>query len=898
MSFGNTKPNEIRAPEFEELPDGRKRLTRFFEVANHTNITDALVLPYGTVDTGPHAGPTAGFAGCRLVRQYLTKIGPEKQAGTYVHVYEELPETAEQQVGELTRIRLPDGRTALEADFLQFSAGTYTAGTVGTTTAPGDNSAFLEREEATNDGTLRRIKRRYVYAGQLAQTDETRNNGALLLRTLVYVLTEPSTPSGYTLVSARTEPKNGVPVYTYQYAKGTGQISQDDDTRNAGKLLVRTIRHLTTPAVSSNPIATPSGYTQTAESMTEQDGHRIWSASYAKGDGEISRDTRYGQSSDQGTTGTTVISVRHLTAASVNTNPISTPSGTVLISEDKTEADGHRIWAATYAKGTGEVSRDSDTRLNGALQRVTIRHLTAASVGTQPTSDPLSGGTLTSEARQDVDGYRIWTVVWTKADSSILIVDSIDYQNQGRLAIHRRTRLGAAPAAPSSALQRGVASIALTNPGSGYLSLPTVTITGGGGSGATATAVLAGGAFNELASITVTAAGAGYTSTPTVTITGGSPGGATATATLDGTGGTLVEIESSERDEDGYTVYSKTWAEGAGVIAKRSAARDDGLRVETWESLGLTFDASFMQPAGTLLTKDYSTQAGVTRWTVACMQKPDGSALTYATGRVTALSVTSGGASYTVAPTVTLSAPPAGGVQATATATLTGNVVTSLTITEAGSGYTSAPTVSFAGGGGGSGAAATATIDGAPQYALEYTDKVPFLYPGRAQIVTSTATVAAVSRSAFDVQRSPPIEVLIDGTVKVRYQTANSLGTLAAEHWNPDEWCSIKAFFAQADASPRYISESLPGYRATGTTSVTFNGGAAAGVHTCLGIRCYPTGGTNIYSLALVGGPENPEGNTYTIRAKLEPAFQALDGTQWYRRTVVEAEIPAQPALP
>ncbi len=80
-------------------------------------------------------------------------------------------------------------------------------------------------------------------------------------------------------------------------------------------------------------------------------------------------------------------------------------------------------------------------------------------------------------------------------------------------------------------------------------------------------------------------------------------------------------------------------------------------------------------------------------------------------GTVAAITRTAGGTGYTTAPTVTISPPTtAGGVQATATCTITGGVVdTTFTITNAGSGYVEQPTVSFSGGGG-SGAAAYATV--------------------------------------------------------------------------------------------------------------------------------------------------------------------------------------------
>ena len=78
-------------------------------------------------------------------------------------------------------------------------------------------------------------------------------------------------------------------------------------------------------------------------------------------------------------------------------------------------------------------------------------------------------------------------------------------------------------------------------------------------------------------------------------------------------------------------------------------------------------------------------------------------------GSVGAIYVTNGGTGYTSAPTVTISAPnDANGIQATAVATTTANVVTGISLTNAGSGYTVAPTISFSGVG--SNAAAIAGI--------------------------------------------------------------------------------------------------------------------------------------------------------------------------------------------
>ena len=63
-------------------------------------------------------------------------------------------------------------------------------------------------------------------------------------------------------------------------------------------------------------------------------------------------------------------------------------------------------------------------------------------------------------------------------------------------------------------------------------------------------------------------------------------------------------------------------------------------------------------------------------------------------GSVGTVTITAAGSGYTSAPIVTFSVPnQTGGIQATATATVTSNAVTAITIGEYGTGYTSAPTV-------------------------------------------------------------------------------------------------------------------------------------------------------------------------------------------------------------
>lgn len=86
----------------------------------------------------------------------------------------------------------------------------------------------------------------------------------------------------------------------------------------------------------------------------------------------------------------------------------------------------------------------------------------------------------------------------------------------------------------------GVASVALSNNGSGYTSAPTVEFSGGAGAGAEAEAVLSNGI-----SIAITNAGADYATAPTVVIAAPPSGGVQAVATATVTSGAISAITVS-----------------------------------------------------------------------------------------------------------------------------------------------------------------------------------------------------------------------------------------------------------------------------------------------------------------------------------------------------------------
>lgn len=279
MPVLNTKPQEIRIPEAIVLPDGRKRITRYFRVVHTAMIPPELALPWGTLDPADSQAPD-DWKGLRLTNRkvYDTHrfIKDDDKHGIIEMVYETIDESEETPVGEDDTTFLEDGRKAIVQSFLQFTTGTYAPQAVGSAHAAG----YLMKEEAPDDGTLRRIKRTYVAAGLLRQTDETRNGGALLIRSLTYAVTVPSTPSGYSLFDVEQVNPAGYPVYTYKFAKGSGTISTVTTGESDGALV-----YVVTDAGASAATPTYPGTGTAYLTMLSQmanDGHWINVARYVK----------------------------------------------------------------------------------------------------------------------------------------------------------------------------------------------------------------------------------------------------------------------------------------------------------------------------------------------------------------------------------------------------------------------------------------------------------------------------------------------------------------------------------------------------------------------------------------------------------------------------------------
>jgi len=129
---------------------------------------------------------------------------------------------------------------------------------------------------------------------------------------------------------------------------------------------------------------------------------------------------------------------------------------------------------------------------------------------TGSTTFSTTGGTVVNSSAQIEFAQLNNKLFWTDGSSNLQFTDGTNNYRQGT----------------------SIASITVTNDGSGYTSVPTVTIgTPTAGYGTTATAI-ATVVSNKVTAITVTNAGSGYLTAPSVTITGGGGSSATATANI------------------------------------------------------------------------------------------------------------------------------------------------------------------------------------------------------------------------------------------------------------------------------------------------------------------------------------------------------------------------------
>lgn len=186
-----------------------------------------------------------------------------------------------------------------------------------------------------------------------------------------------------------------------------------------------------------------------------------------------------------------------------------------------------------------------------------------------------------------------------------------------------------------------------------------------------------------------------------------------------------------------------------------------------------------------------------------------------------------------------------------------------------------------------------------------------FTYPGIAgasSVVTTSVQNGVVVDDAINrfFYQSSPVQRPIPATSYVFFQTdplpasADYIYDGASGLWSPSEWAG-GIYFGwryQRDNFGTPIGE-RPSFRGFRTAEV---GEIADVFQSITGTATDDDGlsGTLLladttFEISVSGGPEKPDGNKYTLGTiDIEPAFEDVDGVQYYKKIITVATIPAQ----
>jgi len=150
-----------------------------------------------------------------------------------------------------------------------------------------------------------------------------------------------------------------------------------------------------------------------------------------------------------------------------------------------------------------------------------------------------------------------------------------------------------------------------------------------------------------------------------------------------------------------------------------------------------------------------------------------------------------------------------------------------------------------------------------------------------------------------------PAQCKVKTTTYFIFQTSNSIAasdyTYASSSglWSPNHWAAFSISAEGTFGGSLFTdSSTFRGYR----TSAVGQSGILLGP--LLSDAQLSWQGSNVlidaesipYDLAIDQGPPNPIGNTYTLDVQITPAFDDVDGNQYYKKTIIVTDvIPTQP---
>jgi hypothetical protein len=148
----------------------------------------------------------------------------------------------------------------------------------------------------------------------------------------------------------------------------------------------------------------------------------------------------------------------------------------------------------------------------------------------------------------------------------------------------------------------------------------------------------------------------------------------------------------------------------------------------------------------------------------------------------------------------------------------------------------------------------------------------------------------------------PPVQSKVKSTVYVFFTTTSTISSSdykydsASGLWSPNDWGSFKLYAAGSKSGNQFnTSKSLRGYRTTSSNSSNGIAGGGTEAFYFQESQKFTDVSAVAYQLTVNKGPSDPVGSKWVLDVKITSAFDDVDGTTYYKKTIIVTDtIPAQ----
>ena len=178
-----------------------------------------------------------------------------------------------------------------------------------------------------------------------------------------------------------------------------------------------------------------------------------------------------------------------------------------------------------------------------------------------------------------------------------------------------------------------------------------------------------------------------------------------------------------------------------------------------------------------------------------------------------------------------------------------------------------------------------------------------FSYPGIFSLVEGSGTGGGDNYLSVSLDLAkPPVQSKVRSTVYVFFTTTSTIEASdykydsASGLWSPNDWGSFKLFAVGVQSNRQFnTSKALRGYRTTSSGSiVTISGGGTESFY-FQESKMIEDDTAIQYQLTVNKGPSDPIGSKWVLDVQIKSAFDDIDGTTYYKKTIIVTEaIPAQ----